>query len=91
MASRPPKKIFDPVYTRAVRPRCFTEDQWRAWNANAQLAPPTAKHGVCADCTPAFQQRMLAENRCDHPGVLFELDADGALVGKRFLLQLVTK
>jgi len=49
-------------------PACFDSDaafaQWVA--AARDSGHPVRNH--CADCTPEYQRRMVAANRCEQPG-----------------------
>lgn len=70
----------------AWHPPCFTRQQWNAWRAVARQCgedPELQEAKYCVDCTPEYQQQMVAEGRCLHPEVRFKLDADGLIVGTR--------
>lgn len=62
-------------------PRCFdSPEQFKDWKDGAR-ATGLSVLGYCADCTPAYKLKMLKQNRCGHPTVMFEMDSDGDLVG----------
>jgi hypothetical protein len=72
----------------AVRfvPLCF--DGPRQYHAWERLAQETRAHcdapvTYCTDCTPEYQQRMLAAGRCKHPETEFARNADGVIEGRR--------
>jgi hypothetical protein len=37
----------------------------------------------CEDCEPHYQEKMVGEKRCLHPGVTFKIDSDGFICGVR--------
>lgn len=61
----------------ADRPRCFDSDQ--QWNDWREVAAGVS--GPCADCTPEYRDRMLAERRCSRPEVVFMREAGGDVFG----------
>lgn len=64
-------------------PLCFTSRrQFDLWNEAARGSDFTGS-SYCADCTAAYQQRMIAQQQCAHPGTRFYLDADGFIEGRR--------
>jgi hypothetical protein len=61
-------------------PKCFeSAEQYRAWKECARLSP--VQLGVCADCTPEYQAKMINAKRCENPQVQFDEDDDGAVEG----------
>lgn len=59
-------------------PLCFTPRLFELWDS----APPAVRCAShCTDCLPAYQLRMKKLRRCEHPEVMFTIDADGAVVG----------
>lgn len=68
--------------TRPI-PWCFaSRRQYALWREAARWRDPGAS-GYCADCTPGYQRRMIAENRCAYPDTTFRFDADGLIEGRR--------
>lgn len=64
-----------------IRPACFNSDEeFKSWRSAARIAHPGASW-ICADCTPEYHQKMVAEHRCEKPLARFIL-LDGELVGK---------
>jgi hypothetical protein len=61
-------------------PKCFdSAQQFRAWKECARFDAPVL--GVCADCTPEYQARMIHERRCENPQVQFEEGESGVVEG----------
>lgn len=64
-------------------PVCFdSRRQYALWLEAARRRPPGGSV-YCADCTPEYQQRMVAQGRCAHPRTTFHLDRDGYDEGRR--------
>jgi len=66
---------------------CFTPEQWREWHLAARQVKrhehrDTAIH-ACMDCTPEYQARMLAQQKCVHPTVYFARRYGEGLTGIR--------
>lgn len=62
----------------SVVPKCFeSAGQWRNWAASIDgMSAP------CADCCPAYRERMHAEGRCERPETLFYVSpTSGEVVG----------
>jgi hypothetical protein len=55
-------------------PACATKDQWKEWYELARRSPPL--YGFCTDCTPQYQKKMIADNRCKFPGIKFRVVYD---------------
>ena len=72
-------------YDENNHPKCFTCTQWAEWLDIEPVFRPYTLEGQlfpCADCVPAYQARMIKENKCEHPEVVFALDRDGFPTGK---------
>lgn len=58
-----------------MKPRCWDSlADWIAWNqcnALVSQAPGRAPDHYCADCSPEYQARMIAQTRCAYPDVTF--------------------
>jgi hypothetical protein len=67
-------------------PACFTDIQWREWKVLAAKVDTYPDAGFCEDCTAAYQQKMIAEGRCQYPDVQFHPDEDGFPVGVRYAI-----
>ena len=69
------------------RPPCFEPHEWLEWlEARWEVYRSQRKPvNYCVDCTPEHQQRMIAQGRCNHPGLKFRRAGDGALIGLRQL------
>lgn len=53
-----------------LRPACFTDDEWRAWQ-EAEVPASLAGRSPCWFCTPEFHAAMMAAGTCDGtPGTL---------------------
>ena len=59
-------------------PKCVSPNDYRAWE---KLQPKAGKAGFCEDCTPEFQNKMIALGLCDHPEIKFCRDENGMLTG----------
>ncbi|MDP2431816.1 MAG: hypothetical protein Q8O33_07275 [Pseudomonadota bacterium] len=65
------------------KPRCFTSRrQFDLWVEAAQRIHPGGS-SFCTDCSPEYQQRMVALHRCAYPATSFHFDADGYVEGRR--------
>lgn len=60
---------------KSVKPACFTSvEQYREWKHWARMSMENvSRMGPCIDCTPEFQQEMIACKRCENPFVEFKL------------------
>lgn len=67
--------MYDPEF-KVIRfertPMCTDAQTYDEWRDAARKSPP-GEAGFCTDCTPDYQQMMIANNRCDHPWVKFKL------------------
>jgi hypothetical protein len=64
-------------------PRCFNSyPEFKLWVTAARGSHPTPGHGYCEDCTPAYKDQMVSENRCGYPEVTFKV-IQGEFVGRR--------
>lgn len=64
-------------------PRCFNSlKDFRLWQLQRNASKVNDSE-YCADCTPKYQARMIAEGRCAFPGTTFSRDAHGELHGTR--------
>lgn len=65
-------------------PACFKSDlQWAEWKSACRQSE---RVNYCCDCTKAYQEEMIAQGRCLHPEVTFEMASDGferGYIGKR--------
>lgn len=78
---RPRKpKPMDPVEI-LFRPSCFTVEDWHRWHGQSRMQHTPKPHSPCEDCTPEYQAKMIAANRCDHPHVTFSTDTHGFVCG----------
>lgn len=79
--------------TIPAKPLCFdSQRQWELWYdaavTCARLGYDYDDEGnpkpvpYCTNCTPEYQQKMIAQNRCAWPEVKF-VAVDGALHGRR--------
>lgn len=53
---------------RAPVPLCFTPEEWDGWNKAARVNPfawPTKPLMHCEDCTVAYRQEMVLQERCE--------------------------
>ena len=65
---------------------CFSHAEWKAWTRASYHCRPDARDYACADCTPEFKARMLAERKCMWPCVQFVTEEDGGIRGIRMSL-----
>ena len=71
-------------------PLCFDSCRQHAlWVEAARNARPGGS-SYCADCTPEYQQRMHAAQRCAYPGTRFVTDPDGFLEGRRSVAERIS-
>lgn len=58
-----------PIYSI---PRCFGDsvayEEWKFYARNCGTRPHS---GFCTDCLPAYKDRMVQENKCHYPEVVF--------------------
>jgi hypothetical protein len=66
-------------------PRCTNKKEYKVWKRAASKA--YAAYGFCTDCTPEYKEKMLAEGRCEHPGIVFAIDEDGDVFGRPKLVK----
>ena len=70
--------MYDPEY-KVIRfvgtPMCTDTPTYEAWREEARRSPP-GEAGFCMDCTPEYQQTMIAAERCEHPWVKFRLQGE---------------
>ena len=52
---------------------CATHDQYAEWKSAARLHSPAFPGWFCTDCTPEFQERMKADNKCVRPEIKFRV------------------
>lgn len=66
-------------------PRCFDTDvQFIHWVEADRIVQAGRKYQQslqCLDCTPAYQQQMIDEGRCEKPEVQFKRINGGELIG----------
>ena len=63
-------------------PQCFTSaEQFAIWREEASRTTISITAGYCTDCTPEYQTKMIAQNRCAHTDILFARDEDGFVTG----------
>ena len=63
-------------------PACFdSEAQFTDWKKLARASNFHSLSSVCADCTHAYKDRMVQEERCSEPRVTFKM-IKGELVGE---------
>ena len=76
---------------RSSFPLCFcSRRQYELWMEAARNSDP-AGSSYCTDCTPAYQEQMLAAGRCAYPDVWFDRDVDGFVEGRRPMAERVQK
>lgn len=63
--------------------RCFTQQQYLSWQQMAKRVSTRRRNDYCEDCLPEFQRAMIAQNKCQHPEVVFRTDEDGFMAGFR--------
>ena len=61
--------------------KCATDEQYREWREAARNSRPSISVWFCTDCTPAYQKKMLAQEKCVRPDIRFKLDEDGGHAG----------
>jgi hypothetical protein len=61
--------------------KCATDEQYREWREAARNSRPSISAWFCTDCTPAYQKKMLAQEKCVRPEIKFKLDEDGGHAG----------
>lgn len=70
--------MYDPEW-KVIRftgtPMCTDEATYEAWREAARRSPP-GDAGFCTDCTPNYQQQMIANDRCEHHWVKFKMVED---------------
>ena len=80
MTAKKKKPVFiSRNYTRKNMPRCFSSVfDWKEWN-RLNIISEQRDCTICTDCLPTFKQRMVGEDRCDHPKTkfMFILDREG--------------
>lgn len=80
-----PKGSMDVNRMKSVKypfPQCFTsKEQFTLWKEEAFRTTISITAGYCTDCTPEYQTKMIAQNRCAHTDVLFAKDEDGFVTG----------
>lgn len=74
---RPSRDLTRRVHFFAGVPGCATEQQYKLWREAAVHALPPPKVGFCTDCTPEYQQEMIAKKRCENPDIKFIDDGEG--------------
>lgn len=63
-------------YRRAVANMyypCATAAQYDEWRERARLSHPNRAAWFCADCTPQYQAKMKAQDKCVRPYIKFKL------------------
>ncbi len=63
--------------------KCFTVQQYQAWQQMAKRVQTRNRNDYCEDCLPEFQRAMKENNKCQHPEVIFRMDEDGFMAGYR--------
>jgi hypothetical protein len=59
--------------TRAWYPPCFDDRrQYARWQSMHSKTKEVMRAGYCADCTCAYQRRMISQGRCTHPEMSLE-------------------
>lgn len=71
------------------RPPCMSPDQFALWCQAAANTRVSRKDGVCHDCTPAYQTRMVRQGKCSYPATEFSLVPGEGLVGNRKVIPLM--
>lgn len=66
-----------------VVPLCFSPRIFELWRRSPVGSQDKRRDSPCTDCMPSYQLRMKKCGRCEHPEVMFTIDADGAVVGHR--------
>jgi len=51
---------------------CATAAQYNEWKGWARLRLPNLDAWFCADCTPQYQAKMKAQNKCVRPYIKFK-------------------
>jgi hypothetical protein len=51
---------------------CATADQYNEWRERARLSRPNLSAWFCTDCTPQYQAKMKAQNKCVRPEIKFK-------------------
>ena len=49
------------------KPACFTEIQWKMYQAEVQPIKNGKVFDYCFDCTVEYQSKMRSEGRCEFP------------------------
>ena len=63
---------------------CFNSTrEWLTWWSSAVGRGSPGQSAECVDCTSAYKDKMMAEVRCSHPGVVFLKNEEGAEFGAR--------
>ena len=62
------------VFQRGT-PRCTDAQTYSTWRELARRTPP-GEAGFCTDCTPSYQERMIAMGRCENPWIEFVVVGD---------------
>jgi hypothetical protein len=52
---------------------CATAAQYDEWRERARLSRPNLSAWFCTDCTPQYQAKMKAQNKCVRPYIKFRL------------------
>jgi hypothetical protein len=67
-----------------IQPLCFqSAEQYALWKQAEAAAKQYSKAEHCVDCQPAYQAKMLAAGRCEHPETRFREDEIGFTEGYR--------
>lgn len=53
--------------TTIVKPKCFTDFQWKIYQQQLQIVKNTKTLDICFDCTVDYQSQMRREGKCEFP------------------------
>lgn len=73
--------MYDPV-NKIVSffgtPMCTDKETYAEWRDAARRSPP-GEAGFCTDCTPEYQNQMIAEGRCENSWIKFNMNDEEEL------------
>lgn len=64
--------MTEPLKISAAQPKCWDNRiNWNEWQHLNNLTQDKPLDNYCADCLPAYKERMVAEGKCKYPTVRF--------------------
>lgn len=64
-------------------PACFKDhESFAEWRRLARASHLHAASSICVDCTPEYKTKMMIEDRCSEPEIVFKRNEEGEVVGE---------